>query len=716
MKRRIFVTTQSSRQATNKKKGFILKYKIIYDSPGRLRVRCGADIFSKSQEESLAEKLAAIQGVISVKVSSINGGILLFYKDNYKEILLDSIGCINPKELKIRSVSEMQKIDEDFKRIFCKILLKRTVMRLLVPPFLKMPLTVIRALPYIKDGLKSLSCGKLSVDVLDAASITAAIASGAVSTASSVMTLLNISSLLEGYTRKKTKNALSDSLRINVDTVWKVTDDGVKRVPTETISVGDVLRIQQGNMIPIDGIVKSGEAGVNESAMTGEAMPQHKSPGVSVYAGTVIEDGNLDITVSSIPDNNRINKVIELIETSENLKSGIQTSAEKFADNLVPLSFGISIATYLLTGNITKAISVLMVDYSCAIKLSTPICVISAMREAANYEIIVKGGRFLENYAFADTIVFDKTGTLTVACPKLVKVIAFGDYSEDDVLRTAACLEEHFPHSVAKAIVRAAEEKKLHHEEEHADVEYVVAHGIATQLYDQRALIGSEHFIFDDEKIPVTDEQIRCIKSEGTKYSMIYLAIGNFLAGVLCIEDPIRENAGEVIAKLKNCGLSDMMIVTGDGEQTAKKVCDELGIEKFYARVLPEDKLNIVEKLKADGHKVVVIGDGINDSPALAAADVSIAMRDGSDIAREVADITLFSSELEKLVVLRTISERLFKRIYRNYCFIALFNSSLLVLGMTGVLTPPVSSLLHNLSTMAICADSMKLFLEKEEQ
>jgi heavy metal translocating P-type ATPase len=417
-----------------------------------------------------------------------------------------------------------------------------------------------------------------------------------------------------------------------------------------------------------------------------------------------------------MPDNSRISKVIELIENSDSLKSSVQTSAEKFADSLVPFSFGLSIATYLLTGNLTKAMSVLMVDYSCAIKLSTPICVISAMRESANHDIMVKGGRFLENYAFADTMVFDKTGTLTVSCPKLAKVISFGDQSEDEILRTAACLEEHFPHSVAKAIVRAAEERELCHEEKHADVEYVVAHGIATKIGGQRALIGSSHFIFEDEKIPITDEQIKRLKAEKTHYSMVYLAIGNVLEGALCIEDPIRENAAEVIERLKNQGLSDIMMITGDGENTAKSVCEKLGIERFHAGVLPEDKLNIVEELKAEGHKVVMVGDGINDSPALAAADVSIAMKDASDIAREVADITLLTSDLDKLIILRELSEKLFKRIYSNYRFIALFNSSLLLLGMVGALSPSASAILHNLSTMGICAKSMKSFLNGEEQ
>lgn len=690
-----------------------MKYKIVYDTPGRLRVRCGKFAFSKLQEQNVEKILSNVDGVASVRVSSANGSILLIYKDIDKQVLLENINSIVPKSLESIPITEMQKIDKDFKRDFRKIIVRRIIMKFCMPSFLAAPITAVRAISYIRKGLASLLNGHLNVDVLDAVSISAAIASGSYATASSVMTLLNISSLLEGYTRKKTKNALSDSLAINVDTVWKITAEKSERVPLRSIVPGDCIRVQQGSMIPVDGIVKSGEAGVNESAMTGEAMPQYKSEGSSVYAGTVIEEGDLDISVSSMPDGSRISRIIDLIENSDSLKSGVQTRAERFADSLVPFSFATCIATYLLTRNITKALSVLMVDYSCAIKLSTPICVISAMREAANKEIMIKGGRFLENYAFADTIVFDKTGTLTVSCPKLNKVIAFEDYSKDDVLKIAACLEEHFPHSVAKAIVHEADLRKLHHAEEHAKVEYIVAHGIATQLHGQRALIGSAHFIFDDERIQITEEQKRIISEAGSRYSMVYLAIGGKLAGILCIEDPIRKNAACVIKKLREKGFCDILMITGDGEETAENVCKRLGIEKFYARVLPEDKLNIINSLKSEGHKVVMVGDGINDSPALAAADVSVAMKDASDIAREVADITLLSSDLEYLILLRDLSGRLFKRIHRNYLLITLFNSSLLILGMAGGITPSLSALLHNMSTMAICAGSMRPFLER---
>ena len=693
-----------------------MKYKIVYDSPGRLRLRCGGGVFSKNQERSLAFELLGIDGVLSAEVSAVNGGMLVYYSGDARGDILDRVSAINVRNLSELPPDTGQIINEEFKRDLSKILVKRMLAKIFVPSFLKLPLAVIRALPFVKEGLKSLSKGKLNVSVLDAVSISASIMSGSVSAASSVMTLLNISSLLEGYTKKKAENALSDSLALNIDKVWKISGETEECVPLADVKIGDILRIRQGSIIPADGSVVSGSAGVNESSMTGEALPRLKTEGMSVYAGTVVEEGSIDVLTEKLAGNSRIHNILDLIENSEELKSGIQTRAESLADRLVPFSFITSAAVYLFTGNITKALSVLMVDYSCAIKLSTPICVISAMKEAAGYNIAVKGGRFLENYAFADTVVFDKTGTLTVSCPNLAKIVPFEGYSEDEVLKITACLEEHFPHSVAKAIVHAAEVRGLEHLEEHAEVKYIVAHGIASELKGKKVLVGSAHFIFDDEAIAVTDEQNRIIHELGSKYSMIYLAIGDKLCGILCIEDPIRENAASVIAKLKDKGVSDVLMITGDGETTASNVCSELGIERFYAKVLPEDKLNIVNSIKADNHKVIMVGDGINDSPALAAADVSVAMRDASDIAREVADITLLTSDLESLVVLRELSEELFDRIYSNYRFITLFNSSLLLLGACGIISPVTSALLHNMSTMCICIKSMKPLLSKEDR
>ncbi len=693
-----------------------MRYKIIYDVPGRLRVRCGADVFSRLQEQAITEQLLCIPGVASVKVSNINGGILAEYHGNVREKLLVAIDKINAKTLPAAELSAMQQIDDEFKRDFCRIIFKRIVTKLFLPSFIAAPLTVYRAIPFVKAGAAALTQGKVNVAVLDAVSITASVLSGSMSTASSVMTLLNISSLLEGYTRKKTKTALSDSLALNIDKVWKICGDGIQQVPLKQIIPGDIVRVQQGSMIPVDGTVVDGEAGVNESAMTGEAEARHKSSGASVYAGTVLEEGTLDIKVTQFPDNSRINQVVELIENSENLKSGVQTKAESFADSLVPFSLLTCAVTYFFTGNITKALSVLMVDYSCAIKLSTPICIISAMREATDYNIMVKGGRFLENYAHADTVVFDKTGTLTVSCPNLTKVVAFEGYEESEILKIAACLEEHFPHSVAKAIVHAAEQQNLEHLEEHAEVEYIVAHGISSKLCGQRVLIGSAHFVFDDEKIEISQEQKKIIQSLGKLYSLVYLAIGGKLCGILCIEDPIRENAACVINKLKEKGITHILMITGDGESTAENVCRRLGIEKFYARVLPEDKLNIVNRLKTENHMVVMVGDGINDSPALAVADVSVAMKDASDIAREVADVTLLSSDLDRLCVLRDLSVSLFERIRKNYRFISAFNSALILLGVGGIISPVTSALMHNISTLGICVYSMKPFLDKEKE
>ena len=691
-----------------------MKYKIIYDSPGRLRLRCGGGTFSKEQEDSLVSELTDIAGVCFAEASAVNGGILVYYGGDARTEILNRVSQITVCGLRKMPLSAMRIADDEFKRDFCKIIRKRLLMKLFLPSFFRLPFTLWNAIPFVKKGLKSILDGRLSVDVLDAVSISASILSGSPSTATAVMTLLNISALLEDYTKKKAKNALSDSLALNIDKVWRIKDGDENLVPLADVRIGDIVRVRSGSMIPVDGTVICGSAEVNEASMTGESLPQLKAEGMTVYAGTVVEEGSIDIETVKLTDDSRIHSIIDMIENSEELKSSVQTKAESFADRLVPFSFLTSIAAYAFTGNMTKALSALMVDYSCAIKLSTPICVISAMKEATNHGAMIKGGRFLENFALADTVMFDKTGTLTVSCPRLAMVEAFEGFDRDEVLRTAACLEEHFPHSVAKAIVRAAEEKELEHKEQHAEVEYIVAHGIASGLNGRRALIGSAHFIFDDEKIPLSDEQRALVTELAKRYSMVYLAIGGKLCGILCIEDPIREDAGFVIRRLKEKGFSDIVMITGDGETTAANVCRELGIEKFYAKVLPEDKLIIVNGIKEKGHRVVMVGDGINDSPALAAADVSVAMKDASDIAREVADITLLSSDLGRLVVLRELSERLFERIHSNYRFITIFNSGLLLLGLGGIITPVTSALLHNISTMGICMRSMSPFLPKE--
>ncbi len=689
-----------------------MKYRIVYDSPERMRVRCGQYAFDDTQEQSLTEKLLDNPFIDTAVVSHLNGSILVTYRADKKADVLKLIKSIKKSDLEHRELSEMKQIDADFKKQLFKIIKRRILMKLFVPPGIGTVLTVYRALKYIKYGLEGLWDGKLNVAVLDAASITAAICNGSYGTASSVMTLLDISSLLESYTKKRAKNALADSLSMNIDNVWLVDGENLKKIPFMNVKVGDVIRVQSGSMIPIDGSVVSGEAEVNEASMTGESDLVVKSEGTTVYAGTVLEEGTIDICASQNPDNSRINRIIDMIDTSESLKAGIQSGAEKLADSIAPISFAVCALTYLFTRNVMKALSVLMVDYSCAIKLSTPISIISAMREAANHKIMIKGGKYLENFAKADTIVFDKTGTLTSSCPKVAKVVSLCDYSEDEVLKIAACLEEHFPHSVAKAIVHEAEVRDLKHQEEHAEVEYIVAHGISSTLHGKKALIGSAHFVFDDEKIKLTKKNEGIIKELAEKYSLIYLALGNKLSGVICIEDPVRDDAKDVIASLKAEGFKDILMLTGDGKTTAQNVCEYLGISDFYAQILPEDKAEIIQKIKQSGHKVVMVGDGINDSPALAAADVSVAMKDASDIAREVADITLLSSELNQLILIRDLSEKLFARIYKNYWFIVMFNTALLMLGIGGFIAPSTSAVMHNLSTMGICANSMRPLLK----
>ncbi|MBR0027854.1 MAG: heavy metal translocating P-type ATPase, partial [Clostridia bacterium] len=480
------------------------------------------------------------------------------------------------------------------------------------------------------------------------------------------------------------------------------------------IKKDDLVVFRDGCMIAVDGMVTDGIATVNEASMTGEPLAAEKKEGAMVYAGTVIEEGSITVRVVNTTKDTRISHIIEMIENGENLKASVQSRAEKMADKMVPYSLGLAALVYILTRNVTKAMSVLMVDYSCAIKLATPISVISSMREASTRSFVIKGGKHLESFAHADTILFDKTGTLTNACPVVEKVIPFGGYDADAVLRTAACLEEHFPHSVAKAVVKAALDKGLHHEEEHAEVEYVVAHGIVTTLHGKRAIIGSEHFVIEDEGVTLTVEEKSIIEKESEGYTAIYLAYAGKIAGVICISDPPRDEAKEAVELLKASGIENVIMLTGDHESAAKRIADMTGITEFNAQVLPEDKARVVSELKEKGHTVIMVGDGINDSPALALADVSVAMKDSSDLAREVADITLLSGDLRDLAILRTLSEKLFARIKGNYRFIAGFNSALILSGLMGFITPSLSSLMHNASTMLISAHSMTPLLKEK--
>lgn len=687
-----------------------MKFQIVHDSYGRIRLRCGARYFEKNMEKSIEEYILTNKYVKSVKASSVNGGILIIYVPEYREQLLDFVSSIKAADVPANE-EENNDLDSDFRKKLFKLVAGRFVLRRFLPAPVRIAMAYIKAVPYIKEAVKSILSFKADVALLDGAAVGAALSCRMYSEVNSIIFLLSVSELLEEYTRKRTKNALAESLAVKVDKVWKIVGDEHIQVPMSQVEKDDLVIFRDGTMIAVDGTVVSGEAMVNESSMTGEPLAVRKTEGSMVYAGTAIEEGSVVVKVMTTAKNTRISEIVDMIENGERMKAGVQSRAEKIADGFVPYTLGLSLLVYLFTRNVTKALSVLMVDYSCAIKLSTPISVISAMREASTRGFLVKGGKHLESFAAADVIVFDKTGTLTNACPVVEKVIPFGEYTEDEVLKISACLEEHFPHSVAKAIVKAAQEKDLKHEEEHAEVEYVVAHGIATSLHDKRAIIGSEHFVAEDENVEISDEAKEIIEREGSAFSKIYLAIGGKLAGVICISDPPRKEAAEAIAKLRKKGISEVIMLTGDHESAANRTAELLGITRCVSQALPEDKANLISQLKEEGKTVIMVGDGINDSPALALSDVSVAMKDSSDLAREVADITLLSGDMRDLATLRTLSERLFKRIRRNYTFIMAFNSALILMGLTGVITPSVSSLLHNGSTMMISAASMRHLL-----
>lgn len=608
----------------------------------------------------------------------------------------------------------IKQIDNKFKQDLMILTAKHFAFKMFLPSCFRVPITIFRSLKYIKKALKSLLDCKVNVDVLDGASITSCLLQRNFKTAGTVMFLLSVSGLLEDYTHARTKAVLTDSLAIKTDKVWLVTKDGDVLIPIDDLSIGDNIRVQTGNVIPIDGTVVSGDANVNESSMTGEPLPAHKQEGNSVFAGTVVEEGSLVIKVRELASNTKISKIIDLINDSENLKAGVQSHAERLADRIVPFSFLGFFAVLSFTRNITKAVSLLMVDYSCAIKLSTPIAVISAIKEAADNKITIKGGKYLEAFANADTIVFDKTGTLTNAEPTLEKVISFSEYSEDDILRIAACLEEHFPHSVANAVVIAAAQRGLSHIEEHTQVNYIVAHGISTTLHGKRAVIGSKHFVVEDENVEITQEQQEKINEKSGACSVLYLSVGGELIGVLCISDPPRKEAKKAIELLKSHGIKNVVMLTGDSFKAAKATAEMLGITEYKYQVLPEQKHGYVERLKSDGNKVIMVVDGINDTPALAAADVSVAMSDASDIARETADITITNSDITELVRIRILSELLMRRINKNYRFIIGFNSALMLSGLIGIITPSLSALLHNASTMLICAKSMSPLIDDE--
>lgn len=574
--------------------------------------------------------------------------------------------------------------------------------------------TAVVSVKYIWKGIRTLAKGKIEVPVLDATAIGVSMLRGDYGTAGSVMFLLGVGELLEEWTHKKSVGDLARSMSLNVGKVWLKKDGQEILVPSEKIVSGDEIVVHMGNLVPFDGEVSDGEGMVNQASLTGESVPVRRTLGSVVYAGTVLEEGELTILVKQTGGSSRYEKITAMIEESEKLKSGLESKAEHLADRLVPYSLGGTALTYLLTRNATKALSILMVDFSCALKLAMPISVLSAIREANQHKITVKGGKFLEAVADADTIVFDKTGTLTKAQPTVAEVVSFSETkSPDELLRIAACLEEHFPHSMAKAVVDAAREKHLDHEEMHSKVEYIVAHGISTTIEGKKAVIGSYHFVFEDENSVIPKGMEEKFSRLPAEYSHLYLAIEGVLAAVICIEDPLRPEAAEIVRQLKKAGLKKIVMMTGDSERTAKAIAKKVGVDEYYAEVLPEDKANFVEKEKAEGRKVIMIGDGINDSPALSAADVGIAISEGAEIAREIADITVAADDLAEILVLRMLSNRLMKRIHRNYRFIVTFNAGLILLGVGGILQPTTSALLHNTSTLYIGLKSMGNLLDE---
>ena len=693
-----------------------MKFYIKHESRGRIRIHLAQKRMSSVQAETLLYYLQNQNQVSFAKVYDRTGDAVICYEGE-RAAVIRMIQLFHYEEVELPTgllESSGRALNNEYQeKLISKVIYHFGRKWLLLAPIRAIYTTVV-SVKYIWKGIQTLAQGKIEVPVLDATAIGVSMLRGDYGTAGSVMFLLGVGELLEEWTHKKSVGDLARSMSLNVGKVWLKKDGQEILVPSEKIVAGDEIVVHMGNLIPFDGEVSNGEGMVNQASLTGESVPVRRTLGSVVYAGTVLEEGELTILVKQTGGSSRYEKITAMIEESEKLKSGLESKAEHLADRLVPYSLGGTALTYLLTRNATKALSILMVDFSCALKLAMPISVLSAIREANQHKITVKGGKFLEAVAEADTIVFDKTGTLTKAQPTVAEVVSFSETkSPDELLRIAACLEEHFPHSMAKAVVDAAKEKHLDHEEMHSKVEYIVAHGISTTINGEKAIIGSYHFVFEDENSIIPEgieEKFRHLPEE---YSHLYLALEGVLAAVICIEDPLRPEAAEIIRQLKKAGLKKIVMMTGDSERTAKAIAKKVGVDEYYAEVLPEDKANFVEKEKAEGRKVIMIGDGINDSPALSAADVGIAISEGAEIAREIADITVAADDLAEILVLRMLSNRLMKRIHKNYRFIVTFNAGLILLGVGGILQPTTSALLHNTSTLYIGLKSMGNLLDE---
>ena len=691
-----------------------MRFRIEHELKGRMRLHVCTKKMSYEEADTLQYYLGSFPFVTKVKVHENIGNVTVNYVGSRKQ-LCEALAAYRPETVDVPDEflhNSGRKLNEEYKEKLINKVLFMAGTKLFLPAPVRTVITIAKAGKYWKQGIQTLANRKIEVPVLDATAIGVSVLRGDMNSANSIMFLLGIGEILEEWTHKKSVEDLARSMSLNITKVWQLVDGKEVLVPSNAIVPGDEVVVHMGNVIPFDGVLTSGDAMVNQASLTGEPLPVHKTTGGYVYAGTVVEDGDLTLKVEKSAGGTRFEKVVAMIEDSEKLKSSLEGKAEHLADRLVPYTLAGTGAVYLLTRNVTKTLAVLMVDFSCALKLAMPISVLSAIREASHYQVTVKGGKYLEAMSEADTIVFDKTGTLTKAQPTVVDVIPFCEAQSDELLRIAACLEEHFPHSMAKAVVDAAAQKGLVHEEIHSKVEYIVAHGISSFVEGKKVVIGSAHFIFEDEKCVVPEGYQSRFDSLPEEYSHLYLAVDGKLCAVICIEDPLREEAAEVIQELKKVGIKNVVMMTGDSNRTARAIAARVGVDRYFAEVLPEDKAHFVEKAKANGSKVIMIGDGINDSPALSAADVGIAISDGAEIAREIADVTVGADNLYQIVTLKQISNALMKRIHTNYRRIVAINAGLIVLGVAGVIQPTTSALLHNSSTLVISLESMKNLLE----
>ena len=685
-----------------------MKWNILHESRGRIRLHLNKPRLSMAEADQLQAYLAGLPGVRAAVVYERTCDAVITYTGARAAVLHGAAAFrFDVQTLTEVSANSPRAVNHEYQEKLVNLTLFHFARKLFLPAPIRFAYTAVCSVRYLWHGLRSLLHRRLEVEVLDALSIGVSMLRGDFSTAGSVMFLLRLGELLEEWTRKKSLGDLAHCMSLNVDRVWQLTAEGEVLVPISQIRTGDAIIVHTGSVIPLDGRVLDGEASVNQASLTGEAEPVRKAAGAVVYAGTVVEEGQITLTVEQQAGSGRYDQIVRMIENSEKLKSASETRAAALADKLVPYSLLGTAVTYALTRNATRAISILMVDFSCALKLSMPLAVLSAMRECGSYHITVKGGKYLEALANADTIVFDKTGTLTHATPTVVQVVPFGTRTEDEILGIAACLEEHYPHSMANAVVQAASAKGIRHDEMHSEVQYVVAHGIASTIGGEKAVIGSQHFVFEDEGCYIPTAETAKFDALPPEYSHLYLAIGGVLAGVICIADPLREEAAEVLRQLRSLGIQKAVMMTGDNDRTASVIAKQVGVDAYYAEVLPEDKARFVDAEKAAGRTVIMLGDGINDSPALSAASVGIAISDGAAIAREIADITIAADSLRELVTLKAIANGLQHRTRANYRFIMSFNSMLIVLGAMGILPPATSALLHNASTLGVSLKSM---------